>query len=206
MTSTRQGRRQRRIARRRQEILAAAARVLAQKGYAGATTKEIAEEADVAEGTLYNYFGGKREILRAIAVETEAPMEEALLSTGALENREAMVILFERAFDLVEERLSFIRALWTEAWTDDLILQEFVVARLGRISDQIKAFIARRVDDGTFRPVDPALGAQLVMGMFFGVVAPALRGVQPMPPPPERRELAETIVDLLLDGVRIRHE
>lgn len=73
MAPTRQGRRQRRVARRRQEILAAAARVFARKGYAGATTKEIAEEADVAEGTLYNYFGGKRDILRAVAVETEAP-------------------------------------------------------------------------------------------------------------------------------------
>jgi AcrR family transcriptional regulator len=201
-----QGRRQRRIARRRQEILTAAARIFAQKGYAGATTKEIAEQADVAEGTLYNYFGGKREILRAIAVETEAPMEEALLSTGTLENREAMVVLFERAFDLVEARLSFIRALWTEAWTDDLILKEFVIARLGRVSEQIQTFIAKRVANSTFRPISPALGAQLVMGMFLGLVLPALRGVRPMPLPPERRELAETIVDLLLDGVRIRHE
>jgi AcrR family transcriptional regulator len=201
-----QGRRQRRIARRRREILAAAARIFAHKGYAGATTKEIAEEADVAEGTLYNYFRGKREILRAIAVETEAPMEEALLSTGTLENREAMIVLFERAFDLVEARMSFIQALWTEAWTDDLILQEFVVARLERLTEQIKAFIAKRVEDGSFRPIAPALGAQLVMGMFLGLVLPALRGVRPMPPPAERRELAETIVDLLLDGVRIRQE
>jgi len=201
-----QSRRHRRIARRRQEILTAAARIFAQKGYAGATTKEIAEEADVAEGTLYNYFGGKREILRAIAVETKAPMEEALLSTDALENREAMIVLFERAFDLVETRLSFIRALWTEAWTDDLILEEFVIARLGRVSGQIQAYIAKRVADGTFRPVAPALGAQLVMGMFLGLVLPALRGVRPMPPPSERHKLAEAIVDLLLDGVRIRHE
>jgi AcrR family transcriptional regulator len=206
MAPTRQGRRQRRIARRRQEILAAAAQIFAQKGYAGATTKEIAKEADVAEGTLYNYFGGKREILHAIAVETKAPMEEALLGTGTLENREAMVVLFERAFDLVEARMPFIRALWTEAWTDDLILHEYVIARLGRVSEQIQAYIAKRVADGTFRPVSPTLGAQLVMGMFLGLVLPALRGMQPLPPPSERRELAETIVDLLLDGVRVRQE
>jgi AcrR family transcriptional regulator len=206
MVSSSQGRRQRRIARRRKEILTAAAHIFAQKGYAGTTTKEIADAADVAEGTLYNYFGGKREILRAVAVEAESPMEEALLSVGTLENREAMIVLFERAFDLVEARLSFTRALWTEAWTNDSILQEFVVARLGRVFEQIKAFIAKRVDSGVFRPIDPALGTQLVMGMFFGVIVPALRGVHPLPPPPERRELAETIVDLLLDGVRIRAE
>ena len=55
-----QGRRQRRIARRRQHILAAAARVFASKGLTQATTKAIADEADVAEGTLYNYFKNKK--------------------------------------------------------------------------------------------------------------------------------------------------
>jgi AcrR family transcriptional regulator len=206
MTPKSQGRRQRRIDRRRQEILAAAARIFAQKGYAATTTRELADAADVAEGTLYNYFGGKREIFRAVAVEAETPMEEALLSAGTLENREAMVVLFERAFDLVEARLPFTRALWTEAWTDDSILHEFVVARLARVFERVKAFVAERVASGAFRPIDPSLGAQLVMGMFFGLVVPVLRGVQPLPPPEERRALAETIVDLLLDGIRIRQE
>ena len=64
------GRRERRIARRKKEILDAAARIFAEKGYANATTREIAEAADMAEGTLYNYFGGKRELLLAVASQT----------------------------------------------------------------------------------------------------------------------------------------
>lgn len=198
------GRRQRRIARRRDEILAAAARVFAEKGYASTTTREIADEADIAEGTLYNYFGGKREILLAVAHETEAPMETAVLEAGKLEDRAAMIAMFERAFDVSNARLPFIRTLLTEAWTDDAILQEFLIVRLRRIVQPLQAFIAKRVASGAFRPIDPAIGTRLAMGMFAGLILPSLRGVEPLPSLKERHTLAETVVDILLDGVRTR--
>jgi len=197
-------RRERRFARRRQEILAAAAQIIAEKGYSGATTKEIAVAADVAEGTLYNYFRDKRDILLAIASEAEAPMEAALLAAGRLKNREGIIVLFERALDLTEARLPFLRALLTEAWTDDNLLRDFVSARLSRIARLVEAFIAERVAGNVFRPIDPALGARLAMGMFGGLVLPIVRGVEPLPAPEQRRVMAETVVDLLLDGIRVR--
>jgi AcrR family transcriptional regulator len=197
-------RQQRRIARRKKEILAAAALVFAQKGYAKATTREIAAAADIAEGTIYNYFGGKREMLMTIASEAEAPMEAAVLEAGQLENRAAMIALFEQAFNISEARLPFMRTLLAEAWMDDGILKEFVAVRLARIAHALEAFIAERVAAGMFRPIDPGLGARLAMGMFAGLILPVLRGVQPLPPPQERRALAELVVDMLLDGIRVR--
>ena len=73
-----QDRRRRRIARRRQKILSAAAQIFAEKGYANTSTKEIAFQADMGESTLYNYFDSKRDILLAIARETEPLMLFAL--------------------------------------------------------------------------------------------------------------------------------
>jgi AcrR family transcriptional regulator len=196
-----QARRQRRIARRRGRILAAAAQVFAQQGYAGATTRDIAEAADLAEGTLYNYFGGKREILLAIARESETPMVRALQELGGLEGRQAMVALFEKALDISEAQLPFTQTLVSEAWVDDDILQEFVVVRLKQIHQLLTALIAAQVESGVFRPVDPNLGAQLVMGMFGGLILPALRGVAPLPSHQERRTIAEKVVGVLLEGV-----
>jgi AcrR family transcriptional regulator len=206
LTAKGKQRRQRRIARRRREILAAAARVIAEKGYSSTTTKEIADAADVAEGTLYNYFPSKREILLSIATEADVPMERALQEAGKLENREAMIALFEGAFDVTEARLPFLRALLTEAWTDDGILQEFVTARLRRVAQLLQAFISERVADGAFRPIDPALGARMAMGTFGGMILPILRGIEPLPSPEERHALAEMIVDMLLDGIRVRQD
>jgi len=197
-------RRQNRIERRRQEILAAAARVFAEKGYAATTIREIAAAADLAEGTLYTYFAGKRELLLAIASEVEAPMEAAVMAASQIRDRAGLVTLVEQALDLPAPQLAFMRTVLVEAWVDDHILEEFAAIRLGRIHRRLAAFIAERVADGAFRQVDPALTAQLVIGMFSAVLLPTLRGATPPQSAEQRRILAESIVDLLLDGLLVR--
>jgi AcrR family transcriptional regulator len=201
-TRGREGRRQRRIARRRREILEAAARVFSEKGYANATTREIADEADLAEGTLYNYFGGKREILLAIADEMETPLEAAMIATPGQDDRAVAVELFETAFGLSKTQIPFVRALLSEAWVDDDLLEQYFTARLSRVEGRLRAYIADRIAAGAFRPFDPTLGARAVMGMYLGLMLPVIRGVTPLPSPEERRTLAETITDLILDGIR----
>lgn len=203
MKRDREGRRQRRITRRRREILAAAARVFGENGYAGTTTRAIADAADVAEGTLYNYFGGKREILLAIAHEMEAPMEAILTERDGAADRETLVSMFEQALDISEEQLPFARAVYSEAWVDDGILEDFVIVRLRRVYERLRAFIAGGIEARILRAIDTDLGARLVMGMFAALVLPAVRGVSPLPSPQERRALAESVVDILLDGVRV---
>jgi AcrR family transcriptional regulator len=197
-------RRQRRIARRRGEILAAAARVFADKGYANTTTRELADAADIAEGTLYNYFGGKREILLAIVNETQDPIEAILQNASKLQEREDIVALVEKGIDTFASQLPFTRTLLMEAWVDDLILRDFVMDRLQRIGLQVQAFIVRRIEEGIFRPVDPELATQMILGMFLAPMLPVLRGVAPPPSPEERHALAKASVDLLLDGIRVR--
>ena len=203
-TRGREGRRQRRIARRRREILAAAARVFASKGFAKATTREIADEADVAEGTLYNYFGGKREMLLSMAEEMEMPLEEAMIAVSGQNDRAAAVALFEAAFDFAETQIPFLRALFSEAWVDDELLEQFFTGRLTRMEERLRTYIAERIAAGAFRPFDPAVGARAVMGLYFGLMLPVIRGIAPLPSPEERRTLAEAVTDLLLHGVLAR--
>lgn len=197
-------RRQRRAEQHRRQIVEAAAQVFAEKGYAGATTKEIAEAADMGESTLYNYFGSKRDILLAIAGEIETLSETILQEAGELKDHNAIAQMLVKAIDLFEERMPFARTLFTEAWLDDTIFQEFVVGRLGGVHQQLAAYIARQVAAGVFRPVDTALCAQIALGMFGSLVLPILRGITPMPSPGERQVLASAVVDIFLDGIRVR--
>jgi AcrR family transcriptional regulator len=60
----------------RNKILDAALRVFAEMGYRGATTRRIAQEADVNEVTLFRQFGSKDELIRA-AVKYAALEEDA---------------------------------------------------------------------------------------------------------------------------------
>lgn len=52
----------------RQEILHAAARLFAQRGYTAATMSEVARESGLSKATLYHYFGDKQAILEEIAL------------------------------------------------------------------------------------------------------------------------------------------
>jgi AcrR family transcriptional regulator len=64
----------------------AALAVLAQRGYAGATTRKIAEAAGVNEATLFRRFGDKRQlILAAIHADLGQLPKVALASSGDLE-------------------------------------------------------------------------------------------------------------------------
>ena len=56
-------RRERLKQEREARILEAAAAVFARKGFHQATIREIAELADVADGTIYNYYADKRDLL-----------------------------------------------------------------------------------------------------------------------------------------------
>ena len=87
-------RRERRITARRAQILDAAAQVFAEKGFARATTKEIADAADVSEGTIYNYFGSKEDLVLAMMARVA---EMQLMSSGFTftdEQREQMRNLY----------------------------------------------------------------------------------------------------------------
>jgi AcrR family transcriptional regulator len=201
-----ESRRQRRINRRRRRILEAAAVIFARNGYANTTTRAIAEAADVAEGTLYNYFDSKREILLAVARETEAPMELAVLELADLEERSAMIAMFEMAFSVSETQLPFLRTLVSEAWVDDGILEDFVISRMGRLQQRLQAYIASRIAAGVFRPVDPGLCARMAIGLFGALILPVFRGLEPLPPAEARRALAEAAVDLMLYGLAAERE
>jgi AcrR family transcriptional regulator len=60
---------------RREQILEAAVKVFAEKGFRAAKMQEVANAAGVANGTVYNYFRSKDEVLLALLErlnETEA--------------------------------------------------------------------------------------------------------------------------------------
>lgn len=197
-------RKQRRIARRQKQILDAAASLFASKGYAGTTTREIAEAADVAEGTIYNYFGGKREILLAIAADMQATIRALLDDLDQLHQYGDMVDLVQSVYDGLETKLPFIRSFLVEIWLDDTMLRNYAAAHLEHMAGQIQRFISRRIESGVIRPVDPVLASRMALGMFTAPIFPALRGLADYPPPEERRALAEIVVRVLLDGLRVR--
>jgi AcrR family transcriptional regulator len=105
-TSTRQ-RRQRKPqdgGARIQQIIDAAARVFREKGYDGATLRDIATEAGLLPGSLYYHIRSKEELLRLIVEQPirdlHANLEEIVVSDAAPAQKLAQALAAQlRAFD-----------------------------------------------------------------------------------------------------------
>ncbi len=71
-------RRERKKEATRKRIVDAATRLFAEHGFDAPTVDEIAEVADVAKGTIYNYFGTKEELLFELLLEVEQDVQREL--------------------------------------------------------------------------------------------------------------------------------
>jgi AcrR family transcriptional regulator len=107
----------------RDELLAAAMRVFAQRGYQQAGVDEIAAEAGYSKGALYWHFSGKEELLLALIEERiDAPMRELgeLMKTAPPDHDMALEATWEWARRLGAERdvLLLEREYWALAVRD----------------------------------------------------------------------------------------
>jgi AcrR family transcriptional regulator len=98
------------LTERQRRVLEAAMEVFAERGYAAASTAEIASRAEVAEGTIFKRFKTKKDLLQGVLgpylVEIGAP--------GVLHAMEAVIGdpgagLAELADAVVRDRMEFVR-------------------------------------------------------------------------------------------------
>jgi TetR/AcrR family transcriptional regulator, fatty acid metabolism regulator protein len=71
---------------RRRQILDAAVRAFARRGYHGCRVSDVAREAGVAYGLVYHYYGSKEALLEAIFKETWGAMLETIRSVEQLDD------------------------------------------------------------------------------------------------------------------------
>ena len=94
--------RQRREGARRSQILAAAAVIFARKGFDRATIADIARAAGLAEGSIYNYFRSKDELLAHLPRQQARPEFTELLDRvpppASAEEMEAFLVQLGNAF------------------------------------------------------------------------------------------------------------
>ena len=76
--STEPGLRERKKEQRRQRIADTARRLFAERGFEGVTVAEVAREANVSEGTVFNYFPTKEDLFYSGMESFEAALIEAV--------------------------------------------------------------------------------------------------------------------------------
>jgi TetR/AcrR family fatty acid metabolism transcriptional regulator len=150
---------------KRRQLLDAAVRVFARKGFHASRVGDIAEEAGVAHGLLYHYFDSKDQVLEAVFQENWSVLVARIESV-------------EETHEPAADQLRHIAAIVLRTWLHlpdvvRVVVQEFgrtpaVAARIGELAQPIEAIervIARGIERGEFRSdVDPRFAATVVYG------------------------------------------
>lgn len=183
-------------------ILKAAQHLFAQQGYDGTTTRDLAQAAGVAEGTLFRHFDNKKAILVEVAtqgwVELLMDLLTELSEMGSYKAVDQVMrkrmLNFQHNQDLM--RVCFMEVQF-HADLQDRIQGEVV----DKMIDVAEAFFQTAIDRGVYRPLDPKIIARVFLGMFMvaGFSESTIMG--PGSSPQSIKAMAEGIADIFLHGV-----
>ena len=158
--------------RRREQILDAAARVFAEKGYHEAGIADIATDLGIGHGTFYRYFENKKEIVSqavdwAVRQITDTILEEDPSASDTLtEHRAQVERIYLRLFTLQDRHPHLIRFLYRQA-TDPAKLALALDGFLGYASQLIK----NGMDKGFLRSdIDVDIAGQALVAVMFDVM------------------------------------
>jgi len=149
-----------------ERIERAALRVFARAGYGGATVRDIAREAGVAQGLPYNYYRGKQDLLAAVFRRCMADVQASFAAAESeAEPRERLARLVRTSFAIVREHLPFWRLVYGVRQQPD------VVAALGpelhAWTEGVRAMLEAHLRD--VGRADPATDARVLFAAIDGI-------------------------------------
>jgi len=190
---------------RRAAILQAAVRLFAERGFRGTTTRALAEAVGVTEPVLYEHFKSKHELYEAII---EAKSRDGLARATAVlkplaqagDDRAFFTRLAEHVLASHGRESGDYARLLLYAALEDPELGALFHERQREGRDLLARYIERRIQEGAFRPLNPALAARAFLGMVvhLGLLELLYRDdfLQA-----RRAEMVAEVVEIFLNGI-----
>jgi len=160
----------------REQLIEAARRVFAEKGFDGATVKELAERAGVNISLVSYYFGGKEGLYKACIEETGkgrlAAAERILKEPQSLEDFKVRLTLFvEEFFDFNFREKDFCVILDRECFSKKTVTRDVFRDTFVKAAEKLDEFFMSAQKAGILRAeVDP----NILHLLFFGAIKSAV--------------------------------
>jgi AcrR family transcriptional regulator len=191
------------IQARRNQILDAAATVFAKKGFHLATTKEIARAAGVSEGTIYNYFDSKGDLLIGIMSRLAELENLGQELTDALQSdaRDFLIAIFRHRLGPIHHN-DEVQAILPEMLVNPELRERFYQQFVLPTATLLEQYVQARIELGHIRPLNVPLAVRTVQGMFVGLLILRILGDETLLS--EWDELPEVLATILFDGLSPR--
>lgn len=161
-------------ARRKQQIIHAAKRLLAAGGIEALSTRRLAEEAELSVHTLYALVGSKDLILDAVMADNHERVLEDLLKVNEQQAIEKVFAIVESTYRIIAEdsaaQKPVMRLLMTRLYEGKLNPNPWWL--LAQEKGWMESAVAEAVDHGLLRPGFPA---RLIGDMLMKIYLANLR-------------------------------
>ena len=158
-------------ARRRDEFLDSAQRLIEAKGYLRITIQDVLDDLGTSKGALYHYFDSKEALYEGLVERAVDVVEASLVRNTKDSELSALEKLREFCAAKVQQGLE-ARDFWLAAlpflYSDDnAILRQKVRSRVrDRIAPLLAQIVAQGVHEGVFTAPYPDVTGRVVMGLL----------------------------------------
>lgn len=160
--------------KRRAEIVSAATKVFAEKGYHTASINDVIEKAGIARGTFYLYFSGKHNVLEAILDDVLERLRSRIkgVETGSDappfgEQLRANII---RVIRFATEEREVVRLVLAHGLAPNDEIAERVANFWRHVAIMIESSLTEGMTLGIVRKCDVKINAAASLGAIRGVV------------------------------------
>lgn len=190
---------------RREQIIEAALRVFARKGFNGATNKDVAKEAGITPGLIYHYFESKEELLKA-ALDQHSPVGliHALPEEILKQPPETFLrFMAQKLLEIAESEpfVNLLRVFLPEVIYNPSITT-FNLAVIQEVSEFLVRYLEAKMESGELRRSDASLSLQVFTGSLFAFVIRRQILHDPLALPYTQEQIVEIVVNTVLDGMR----
>lgn len=189
------------VAARRGQILDGATKVFAERGFHRARVKEVAHEAGVSEGTIYNYFEDKEALLIGILHrlnETGQRGEDFQRAKG-LDFQGFLEAYLHQRTSLILQNREVFRAVLPELLVIDGPRELYVRQLVAPTMKIAEEYFQAMVEHGRIRPVDAPLAVRTLAGTVVGLLVLDLLGDEEVRS--RWQEIPEVVASIMSEGL-----
>jgi AcrR family transcriptional regulator len=182
-------------------------RLFARRGYDGTTTRDLAEAANVAEGTLFRHFPNKKAILVEVATQGWVEiLTDLLTELSGMGSYKAVEQVMKSRMLHLHENADMLRVCFMEAQFHPDLREHIQAEVIAKMTDVAEAFFQTAMDQGVYRQMDPRMVARVFLGMFAIAGFSQSTIMSPGAAAAEMQGMAEGLADIFLNGVLVKHD
>lgn len=190
------------IAVRRNQILDSAAKVFAAKGFHPTTIRDIAREAGIADGTIYNYFENKSALLLGIFERMREVIQPdpSTLDLAQIDLREFLRMYFRYPLMALQgDNFALFRVIASEMLVNETLRTLYFQRVLEPTLKEGEQLLQQWVDRHELRPHATGLTLRVISGVIWGVMLQRIMGDPLLES--EWETLPDFLADLFLEGL-----